>query len=159
MQKLILALHLGLGFVLSNAQAQNCATPLHIASVHTPIHYTGDTCAADNPLPTYGGTGSPQNEVVYSFVALGPTGSFSIAGTGGYAGTTPTIFLFPACSAATDPIAFGVPGTEMVVGSLTDGQTYYVAVTADPGGANSGCGTYDLVASSLPVTLTSFSIE
>jgi hypothetical protein len=154
---LAVAVLLGLAFA-GNVLAQDCATPI---AIHTDEqNVTGDTCAAGNPLPTYGGTGSPQNEIVYSFVAQGANADISIAGTGGYAGTTPAVFLFPACSAATDPIAFGVPGTPMHVGGLTDGQTYFITATADPGGPNDGCGSYDIdVAGTLPVSLQNFSVE
>jgi hypothetical protein len=145
-------------FAAGNVVAQDCATPIAIHSDEQNV--AGDTCGAGNPLPTYGGTGSPQNEMIYSFVAQGADATISIEGTGGFAGTVPAAFLFPACSAATDPIAFGVPGTPMGVSGLTDGQTYYVAVTADPGGANDGCGAFDVdVDGTLPVTLTGFSVE
>jgi len=137
--------------------AQDCATPL-------PIHFnqtgmTGDTCAAGNPLPTYGGTGSPQNEVVYSFVAFDANATVAIAATGGYAGTTAALFLLPACTPATDPIQFGAPGADMPINGLTNGSTYFVIVTADPGGPNAGCGQYTLSAIGTPVSLQGFSID
>ncbi len=156
-QRLLALGVLGLAFA-GSAAAQDCAAPI---AIHTDEqNVIGDTCAAGNPLPTYGGTGSPQNEMIYSFVAQGANATISIAGTGGFGGTTPAIFLFPACSAATDPVAFGVPGTDMAVSGLTDGQTYYIAVTADPGGPNDGCGAFDVdVTGTLPVSLQNFSIE
>lgn len=137
--------------------AQNCVSPLPI---HNYLGYTGDTCTAGNPLPTYGGTGSPQNEVIYSFFAEYADAIFYIAATGGYAGSTAAVFLLPACTPSTDPIAFGAPGVPMPVSGLTDGQTYYVIVTADPGGPNAGCGQYALgISGPLPVSLQAFSIE
>jgi len=146
-----------LAIAAGSAFAQDCAAPLPLMSGSlTPV--AGDTCTAGNPLPTFGGTGSPQNDVVYSFVASDTPGIFSITATGGYAGTTAAIFLLPTCTPATDPIAFGAPGADMLVSRLTGGQTYYVIVTADPGGPNAGCGQYDLFAT-YPVTLQSFSVE
>lgn len=159
LQKPLLALGLvcGLG-VAGQVLAQDCATPIAIHSNETGI--TGDTCAAGNPLPTYGGTGSPQNEVVYSFTAQDAAATISIAGTGGYAGTTPALFLLPACTAASDPIAFGAPGADMAVQGLTNGSAYFVTVTADPGGPNAGCGQYTVaVTGILPVALQNFSVE
>lgn len=137
--------------VCANAFAQDCATPLPIQS---DSQVSGDTCTAGNPLPTYGGTGSPQNEVIYSFVAQGANATINIAATGGFSGgASPGFFLFPACSASTDPVAFGATGVDMTVSGLTDGQTYYIAATSDPGGPNNGCGAYDLtVTGTLPVT-------
>jgi len=138
--------------------AQDCANPIPIHTDEQDV--LGDTCTAGNPLPTYGGTGSPQNEVVYSFTAQGANANISITGTGGYTGTTPAVFLFPACSAATDPIAFGVPGLPMAVTGLTDGQQYFITVTADPGGPNDGCGAYDVdVDGTLPVVVQNFVVE
>lgn len=78
------------------ASAQDCATPLRIHSNEQGI--TGDTCAAGNPLPTYGGTGSPQNDIVYSYINFDGLADVSIAATGGYAGTTAALFTLPACT-------------------------------------------------------------
>jgi len=140
------------------ALAQDCANPIPIHTDEQDV--TGDTCTAGNPLPSYGGTGSSQNEIIYSFTAQGANANISITGTGGYAGTTPAIFLFPACSASTDPIAFGIPGVPMAVTGLTDGQQYFIAVTADPGGPADGCGAYDVdVDGTLPVVVQNFVVE
>jgi len=140
----------------ASVSAQDCVSPIPLRQNQQ--NYAGDTCTAGNPLPTYGGTGSPQNDVVYSFVASQANAQASIIATGGYAGTTAAIFLLPTCTPATDPISFGAPGTPMSLNGLADGQTYYVIVTADPGGPNAGCGQYTLFAS-VPVTLQSFSVE
>jgi len=159
LQKPLLALGLvcGLG-VAGQVLAQDCAAPLPIHS--NDQNLPGDTCAAGNPLPTYGGTGSPQNEIVYSFTAQGADADVSITATGGYAGTTAALFLLPACTAASDPIAFGAAGVPMHVGSLTDGSVYFITATADPGGPNAGCGQYTVsVAGTLPVSLQNFSVE
>jgi len=149
-------LAMAMATALANVSAQDCVSPIPLRQDQGT---TGDTCTAGNPLPTYGGTGSPQNDVVYSFVATDPfNASVTIDATGGYAGTTAAIFLLPTCTPATDPIAFGAPGAGMLVSGLTGGQTYYVIVTADPGGPNAGCGQYTLFAT-VPVTLQSFSVE
>lgn len=159
LQKPLLALAMIGGLaVAGQVFAQDCATPFPLRSNQS--NYLGDTCTAGNPLPTYGGTGSPQNEIVYSFVALNANASISIDAVGGYAGTTAAIFLLPACTASTDPIAFGAPGVPMVINGMTDGQTYYVVATADPGGPNNGCGQYRLsVTGPVPVALQNFSVE
>lgn len=144
----------------SQAFAQDCATPIQIHSDQHGI--TGDTCTAGNPLPSYGGTGSPQNEIIYTFTAQGANADISLTANGGYAGSTAGVFLFPACSPSTDPVAFGVPGAgnAMHVGGLVDGQQYFVAVTADPGGPNDGCGQFTMdIDGTLPVGLKSFSVD
>ncbi len=141
--------------------AQTCASPLPLYSNLTVV---GDTCTATNTLPSYGGTTSAQNEIVYSFVA-GPTppgyGAGAIVPTGGFAGTAPVVFLLPACTASTDPIAFGFPGGPLNFNAagMTLGQRYYVVVTADPGGPNSGCGQFWFSHGYLPVSLQKFSID
>ncbi|WP_313913030.1 hypothetical protein [Tahibacter sp.] len=143
------------------AAAQTCANPLPIVS-NVPV--SGDTCTAANSLPSYGGTTSAQNEIVYSFVA-GPTpptyGDLLIAQTGGFAGSAGGVFLLPACTASTDPIAFGVVGAPLSVSTsgITPGQTYYVVVTADPGGPAAGCGQFTITPGYLPVSLQKFSVE
>ena len=64
------------------------------------------------------------------------------------------------CNAATDPIALGQAGTPMAVNGLTDGQTYFVIATADPGGPNNACGAYTVdVHGTLPVQLQKFSVQ
>lgn len=140
------------------SHAQDCTSPIVI---HNETGITGDTCTAGNPLPTYGGTGSPQNEVVYSFVYQGSYAVFSIAPTGGYEGSTPMIFLLPACTPSTDPIGFGAPGVNLSATDqdLTQGVTYFLVATADPGGPNDACGQYSLFYFTTPVTLQSFSID
>ena len=143
------------------AFAQTCASPLPITSQGGPHGVvSGDTCTATNTLPSYGGTTSPQNEIVYSFVAQSANAQISIVQNGGFAGSTGAVFLLPACTASTDPIAFGFPGSPMVVNGLTNGQTYYVVATADPGGPNAGCGQFTAtVTGTLPVELKKFSVD
>lgn len=144
----------------ANAMAQTCASPLPITSEggeHAVV--SGDLCTASNSLPTYGGTGSPQKEIVYSFVAEGANATIEIAETGAPFGVG--MFLMPSpCAASTDVMQLGFPGHPMVVNGLTDGQTYYVIVTADPGGPADACGTFTAtVTGTLPVELQSFSVD
>lgn len=140
----------------ANAMAQTCASPLPIQSDSA---VSGDTCTASNTLPTYGGTPSPQSEIIYSFVAQGANASISLAHTGAPFGAT--MFVMPSpCSLATDPIALGDFTTPMAVNGLTDGATYYVIITADPGGPNAACGPFTAtVTGTLPVELQSFSVD
>lgn len=137
----------------ANAMANTCANPLPIAGGVI----SGDTCTAPNSLPGYGGTASPQREVIYSFVAQDANGSIAISGP------IPdgAVFLMPSpCSSSTDPINFGFAGTPMAVSGLVNGQTYYVIVTTDPGGPPDACGAYTLnVTPQLPVELQSFTID
>lgn len=140
----------------ANAMAQTCASPLPIQSNSA---VSGDTCTAENSLPGYGGTPSPQREIVYSFVAQSANATIAIAETGAAFGAG--IFLMPSpCSVATDPTALGFPGSPMPVNGLTNGQTYYVIVTADPGGPADACGPFTAtVTGILPVELQSFSVD
>jgi hypothetical protein len=103
-----------------------------------------------------GGTPSPQNDVVYSFVAEGANATITMGGAG-----TGAVFLLPSpCGVGTDPIALGAPGVPMAVNGLTDGQTYYVVATSDPGSPGATCGPYTLdVTGTLPVELQSFTVE
>jgi len=142
--------------------AQTCASPLPITSqggAHGVV--SGDTCTATNSLPAYGSTGSPQNEIIYSFVAQGANATISIAQTGGFSGSSASVFLMPSpCSSSTDAISLGAPGSPMPVSGLTNGATYYVIVTADPGGPNNGCGQFTAsVTGTLPVELKKFSVD
>lgn len=158
---LILAVAGVLALFGGQVAAQTCASPLPIASNQSLL---GDTCTATNSLPSYGGTTSTQNEIVYSFVA-GPTpptyGNITITPTGGFAGSAAGVFLLPTCSAATDPTAFGVQGTPMILSTagLVVGQTYYLVVTADPGGPAAGCGQFNIGSGYLPVSLQKFSVD
>lgn len=147
----------------SSAFAQDCANPLPITSQGGPHeHVAGNLCTASNSLPTMGGTPSPGNDLVYSFVAQGASASinFAIGSEATWGGQTAGIFLLPSCSVGTDPIQFGFPGTPMQVSGLTDGQTYYVVVTPDPAAPAATCGTFTAdVTGTLPVTLKNFSVE
>ncbi len=155
-------LALGISF---QAAAQTCATPLSITDPTGPNSVVnGNLCTASNSLPGYGATPSPQNEIVYSFtynnnasgqiaVAQGPEGTWG--------GQSVGVLLMPSpCSTATDPINLGFPGTPMVISGLTNGSTYYVIFTADPGAPAATCGTYTgTVTGTLPVQLQGFSVE
>jgi hypothetical protein len=129
------------------AGAQTCATPIAMANKST---LAGNTCSAPkgtgaNSLAAYGGTPSPQNEVVYSFVAQDASTNIAIADDGKFGAA---VFLMPGpCGTSTDPVALGYAGTPMVATGLTKGQTYYVIVAADPSGKAAACGAYSLTIS------------
>jgi len=151
------ALVVGMAFQAS-AFAQTCANPL---AINSNSQVSGDTCTATNSLPTYGATGSPQTEIVYSFVAQGANATISVGNTTGFNGSTPFFVLMPSpCAPGTDYIKAGAAGADMAVNGLIDGQTYYVIMTADPTGPANACGTYTLtVTGILPVELKKFSID
>lgn len=162
MKKSLLAIGVVALSVMSAASyAQTCASPLPITSQGGPHDIvTADTCTATNELPTYGGTTSAQNEVIYSFVAQSANATIAIAQNSGFASSSAAIYLLPACTASTDPIAFGFPGTAMTVSGLTNGSTYYVVATADPGSAAGSCGNFTAtVTGTLPVTLKKYSVD
>src|SRR5689334_16490661 len=146
--------------VSTMAGAQTCASPLPIQSNSTK---NGNTCSAptgtgSNSLSSYGGTPSPQNEIVYSFVAQSANATIAVTDPGSMGAA---VFLMPSpCSTSTDPIQFGFAGTPMPVNTLTNGQTYYVIITADPAGPAGACGAYTLTVNGiLPVSLQKFSVE
>lgn len=145
-----------LGFS-AGVSAQTCATAPTIYSNST---VTGNTCDSENSLPGYGGTGSPQKEVVYKFTAQNADADLVIDLTSTEMGA---VFLMPSpCSHTTDPIDFGFSGTPMVInpGDLTDGQEYFIIVTTDPGGAADACGPYELtVDGTLPVNLQNVTVD
>jgi hypothetical protein len=145
-----------MGFA-GSALAQTCDTALPILSDSS---VAGDTCASTNSLPSYGGTVSPQNEIVYSFTAQDANAALTINLNGLPGGA---VYLMPApCASSTDPTNFGFDGTPMTIApdSLTDGQEYFVIVTADPGGPADACGAFSVdVAGQLPVELQNFSVE
>lgn len=159
MKKLSL-LPLCLAFASSVGFAQTCESPLPISSENGPHGVVqGNTCDATNSLPGYGNTPSPQNEIVYSFVAEGANATIALEETGGAFGAG--VFLMPSpCNSNTDATSLGFPGTPMPVQGLQDGQTYYVIVTADPGGPADACGAFTAtVTGTLPVELQNFSVE
>lgn len=149
-------------------QAGTCADPIPLFAG---VAVTGDTCTASNSLPNYGGTTSPQAELVYHFqngtngAGTFASGDFVFAHTGAAFGGG--MFLLPApCSNSTDPISFGndanpMPATNMAGGTpLNESQDYYVIVTADPGGPADACGEFSLTPPNpLPVELQSFSVD
>lgn len=155
MKKLAIGLTV-LVFGAGNALAETCAAPIPIQSDSV---VNGDTCAAANTLPGYGGISSPQSEIVYSFVAQSANATISLAETGAPFGATVVLMPTP-CSSSTDIIEAGDFSTPMNVSGLTDGATYYVIITSDPGGPASACGTFSAtVAGTLPVELQSFSVD
>lgn len=138
----------------AQAFAQTCASPLPVTSNSTK---SGDTCTAANSLIGYGAVPSPQREIIYSFVAQSANANITVlANTFGG-----TIFLMPSpCASSTDIIAAGNAGSPMPVTGLTNGQTYYVIMTADPGGPAASCGAFTFnVVGTLPVSLQGFSVE
>lgn len=136
-------------------QAQTCASPLPLLSAGGSV--TGNTCDASNSLPGYGIIPSPQREVVYSFAGTANNFMASITHTGTAFGATMLLLPTP-CSSSTDPIAIGDFMTPMNIGGLDVGSTYYLIVTADPGGPADACGPY-AVQVTIPVGLQSFSID
>jgi hypothetical protein len=143
-------------FAASAAFAQTCAAPIAILSNSDAA---GDTCTAENTLPGYGGISSPQAEIVYSFVAEGANATVTMTHTGAAFGGTVVVMPSP-CSSSTDIITAGDTANPMAVNGLTDGETYYVIATADPGGPADACGAYNLnVDGILPVELQNFSVE
>lgn len=147
---------LGLVMSASAALAQTCADAPEIYSNSS---FNGDTCAATNSLPGYGVIPSPQSEIVYHFVADSAMATIQLTHDGAPFGAT--MFLMPSpCHSSTDPIAFGDFDHPMDVNGLTDGATYYVIVTADPGGPADACGAFSVqVNGQLPVELQSFDVE
>ena len=142
MKRLMLCLA---GLVLATSAlestAQTCASPLPLVAVPN-WPYFGDTCSASNSLPFFGAIDSPQNDIVYTYIASGSE-TFTIATSGGFISTDPVVLLLPQCAASADPIHFGMPGMPMATAGYTvPGQRYYVVVTADPGGPANGCGQY-----------------
>lgn len=155
-------LALGISF---HASAQTCASPLPITDPSGPnSSVSGNLCTATNSLPAYGGTVSPQAEIVYSFTynnnAVG-TVTVTQGAEGTWAGGTAAVFLMPSpCSTSTDPTNFGFPGTPMQVSGLANGSVYYMIFTSDPGGSATACGTISGdVTGTLPVHLQNFSVE
>lgn len=140
-------------------QAQTCATPIPLSS-NTAVN--GNTCVAPtgtgvNSLPGYGSVPSPQTEIVYSFVAQGANGSVTVTDTGAFGAT---VVLMPSpCASGTDILAAGAAGTPMPLTGLTNGQTYYLIVTGDPGGPANACGAFTMTPPTLPVSLQGFSVE
>ncbi len=162
MNKLAVAIA-GLLVVSSSAWAQTCETPTRLFAGET---ITGNTCDGENTLPNYGGTDSPQAELVYYFDNEDASGDFVFAHTGTAFGGG--MFLMPSpCSNATDPISFGnsdnpMPANNLAAGGtpLVNGTRYFVIVTADPGGPADACGPFSLTAPDpLPVELQSFSVD
>ena len=161
---LTLAAAMAIG-ISAHAAAQTCASPLPISDSNGSFsNVGGDLCTAPNSLPGYGGTASPQNEIVFSFTYNNnASGTISVAqgAEGTWGGNSAAVFLMPSpCSSSTDPIALGFPGTPMAVSGLTNGSVYDVIFTADPGSPASTCGTFTgTVGGTLPVKLQYFSIE
>ncbi len=96
---------------------------------------------------------------MYSFVAQGANATVTIDHVGAAFGATVVLMPSP-CASATDIIGAGDFANPMVVDGLTDGATYYIIATADPGGPVDACGTFGInVTGTLPVELQSFSVD
>ena len=120
---------------------------------------------APNAFPAFpGGIASPQNDIVYSFVADSANATITVNNNG--SALLPGIVLMNPC----DPVGGNIVDAGSNAGGvatlnasgLTDGTTYYVVVTTDPGaGADAAnCGTFDYtVVGQLPVELQSFSVD
>lgn len=107
---------------------------------------------------------SPQNEIIYSFVADTNDGTIAVeqGNEPSWTGGQVTAFLMPSpCSSSTDPIAFGFAGTPMSINgnNAPEGSTLYVIFTSDPGGAVSACGTFTAHSVWTPVELQTFVID
>lgn len=164
MRKLILAASvavIGLG-VSASAFAQTCAAPLQARSDSS---ISGDTCAGTNAFPSFpGGIPSPQNDIVYSFVAQSANANITVQGSAGLA--APGWVVLAPCDAVNGNIVAsgsnnGGTATGAALSGLTDGTTYYLVVTTDPGAGqpNTACGTFTgTIAGKLPVQLQSFSV-
>ena len=139
------------------ATANTCANPIQVFSNST---FSGDTCTAPNSLPSYGGTVSPQTEIVHFFTAQDADAELTINLQGLPGGV---VYLMPdPCAPATDPIQFGFDGQPLVIApnTLTNGQNYYLIVTADPGGQADACGAFEVIVDGqLPVELQNFSVD
>ena len=149
--------------------AQGCGTnpatdpaPLTITSEGGPADtVSGNLCSSGNYLSGMGGTPSPGNDIVYSFVAHGANATidFTQGSESTWGGNQGAVFLMSACNTATDPSAFGFVGTPMPVSGLTDGATDYVVVTSDPAAPPATCGSFTAkVTGTLPVALQSFTV-
>ena len=146
-------------FTSSAVFAQSCAAPLPIYSDGTtdPV----DTCTANNEIPGFGGLGGGQhNDVVYSFVAQ--DANATISATSDFESA---VYLLDTCDAANGNVLpmqaiTNPPGGSFNVGTLTNGQTYYIVVTGSPVQNNPVCGTISVtVQNTLPVELQSFSVD
>lgn len=159
------ALALSMAFA-GQVMAQTCASPLAIGSDQTYAPgpnqnpaLAQDLCTASNSLPNYGGIASSQRDIVYSFVAQGANATVTVEHTGAAFGATIVLMPDP-CASSTDIIGAGDFANPMTVNGLTDGATYYIVATADPGGPVDACGTFGInVTGPLPVELQSFSVD
>jgi hypothetical protein len=171
LNKSLLALCLAFG-IAGSAAAQTCASPLtfNFANPQAPTG-SGDTCTATNSITDICNEASPSpgNDVVYAF-------NVNSAGAAGYtalnlalttsSGTfNPVLALIGpnvACSGdatclRTASTGGAGAGETLNVGTLGNGS-YFLIVSADPGGAT--CGQFTVTASgSLPVALQNFSID
>lgn len=165
MRKALLVASIALGGVMASGSvfAQTCASPLPIQSNTSAL--PGDTCAAGNPFPSFpGGIPSGHNDVVYSFVAQGANATINVQGQGTL--TAPGWVVLAPCDAVNGNIVASGSNAggsaSGVVNGLTDGTTYYLVVTTDPGAGqpDTNCGAYTVtVNGTLPVSVKSFSVD
>jgi hypothetical protein len=144
----------------SSAYAQTCADALPLTSNGT---FTSDTTGTTNWLFTFGPVISPSNDQLYTFTA----------GPGPYGSITPTsasyqfaMYLIPSCAdTGTEPTPIGNTATVGTginlasIPSVTEGNTYFLAVTGTNAGGAGANGTVTFTTGTLPVTLESFSID
>lgn len=161
----IAALALGVVIISSSSAvfAQTCANPLPIKSNDMLV---GDTCTGSNAsFPQFpGGIASPQNDVVYSFVAQGANATITVDSNG--SALVPGIVVMNPCDSNAGNITQAAGNNNgqavVMVNGLTDGVTYYVVVTTDPGAGApaNNCGAYNITVNGiLPVDLQKFSVE
>jgi hypothetical protein len=144
----------------SNAHAQDglsCASAIPVSSYSS---YTSDTTNASNWMTSFGPLVSPSNDVVYKFVAgsqpldpITPTSSnYSFA-----------MYLIPSCSeSGTEPVPISATATinqSLSLQTLTEGNTYYLAVTGTAAGGPGANGTLTFGGLFVPVVLQSFEID
>jgi hypothetical protein len=152
----------------SSAYAQTCAGATEIFSNQT---VNADTSGATNWMSSFGPVVSPSNDVVYKFTAHMGQGPLGLI--------TPTassyqfaLYLIPSCNevpggqtSVSEPAPIGntaTVGTGINVGNIaqvTDGNTYFLAVTGTAAGGAGANGTVTFTTGTLPVTLQGFSVE
>ena len=165
MKKAILVLPFAM-LAAGSVFAQTCASPIEVTSNNSNGAFAAPgatTCGAGNNIdPFPGGAASPQQEIVYSFVANNADATISIDSSGG--ALQPGLVVMNACNETAEIVAVAdsaAPGPiQAQVSGLTNGATYYVVVTSRIGAPDDNCGPFTgTIAGELPVSLQNFSVE